>query len=884
MSILIKFKRDAIAGYPASNKLGSYEKPTLAQLKNDIITDIFKGVIKNPAFTAIHVDSDGETLITIDSEKDLETALKARPTGQGTFTMIVTEKPAATIVPPTERPTPPQKKLAIGKPLSASAAPFIPPSGSAGTPPGTPSNISENPPTVNADRSLSRSPTPLNGTEKPQGNVQTTRKHKLNARFIQHTAIDDVNTTMYPGVKFLKTWKFKNDGDFPWPKNILLIFVSVKTGDQMGAPDELPVSFEEEIEIGKEADVTVPLIAPRKPGSYTGFWKLASEDGTKFGQRIRAKITVIKLPEENAIMNNEQNLDEKKKHLMYFFPNQARKIDDLVDYFLKGIGPTTATPSLNMVLDGHFKKDDGNRYTMKEIIHYAHIGSSLKENPNLDPWSEALRLLNEPTPSSAAPRSQIIPTAGNVSHVAIPELKARFVEHVTCNGDSTIMYPGIKFFKTWKLRNEGELNWPKTIRLLFVSKQTGDQMGGPEELPVFFPEEIEKDQEIDITVPLIAPAEEGKYKGFWKLADTKGKKFGDRLPVEITVEKLPKESALMNDAQPRDEKKKHLKRLFPNKASDIDNLVDYFLEAIDFNGPTTATPTLDMVLEGHFKKDDGNRYTMDEIIHYAHVGYTMNENRTPYPWTETSTPSSTMNRASRSHIIPTAGNVRTVAIPQLNARFVKDVTCEGESSFMYPGMKFFKIWRFRNDGGLKWPRMVHVAFVSKLEGNQMGGPDELPVYFPEQIEKGKEIDIRVPLIAPAKPGKFKGTWKLLDETKKKFGQQFSVEINVEEFPKKSVLMNDEQTLDEKKTHLKLLFPTRNHQSDNLVDDFLNGIEFEGSTTDTPSLDMVLDGRFTKSNGKRYTMEEIIHFMHVGISVHENRTYYPWAEDSLLPKE
>lgn len=126
------------------------------------------------------------------------------------------------------------------------------------------------------------------------------------------------------------------------------------------------------------------------------------------------------------------------------------------------------------------------------------------------------------------------------------------------------------------------------------------------------------------------------------------------------------------------------------------------------------------------------------------------------------------------------GNVRSVAMPKLNARFVKHTTCDDESSIYAPGQEFFKTWRFRNDGGLKWPKMIHLLFVSKLTGDSMGGPEDLPIFFPEPIELNAEVDISVPLIAPEKSGEYTGFWKLADETGKKFGQRVRVRIHVTE--------------------------------------------------------------------------------------------------------
>lgn len=143
------------------------------------------------------------------------------------------------------------------------------------------------------------------------------------------------------------------------------------------------------------------------------------------------------------------------------------------------------------------------------------------------------------------------------------------------------------------------------------------------------------------------------------------------------------------------------------------------------------------------------------------------------------------SHASPLSLLPTPlptlqNNVRRPAMPKLNARFVKHTTCDDESSIYAPGQEFFKTWRFRNDGGLKWPKMIQLLFVSKLTGDQMGGPEVLPIFFPEQIAINAEIDISVPLIAPEKTGEYTGFWKLADESGKKFGQRVRVRIHVAE--------------------------------------------------------------------------------------------------------
>jgi hypothetical protein len=77
---------------------------------------------------------------------------------------------------------------------------------------------------------------------------------------------------------FTKTWRIKNSGDCAWEENTALVFDS---GEVMDGPGELPLGYR--VEPGEEAVISVDLLAPQKPGKYTGYWKLRSQNGAAFG-------------------------------------------------------------------------------------------------------------------------------------------------------------------------------------------------------------------------------------------------------------------------------------------------------------------------------------------------------------------------------------------------------------------------------------------------------------------------------------------------------------------------------------------------------------------------------------------------------------------------
>lgn len=85
--------------------------------------------------------------------------------------------------------------------------------------------------------------------------------------------------------------------------------------------------------------------------------------------------------------------------------------------------------------------------------------------------------------------------------------------------------------KTWRLRNAGTLAWPADSQLIFVSRR-GDNLNGPERV---FVGAVEPQQEVDVSVTFITPAEPGRYIGYYRMATADGAKFGKRVWVSFVV-------------------------------------------------------------------------------------------------------------------------------------------------------------------------------------------------------------------------------------------------------------------------------------------------------------------------------------------------------------
>ena len=149
-----------------------------------------------------------------------------------------------------------------------------------------------------------------------------------------------------------------------------------------------------------------------------------------------------------------------------------------------------------------------------------------------------------PLPPTAIPTSTPVPA----TNTPLPTATAvtycdwvSFVKDVTIP-DGTVLTPGTTFTKTWRLRNRGTCTWSPDYMLVFTS---GAQMGGT--TAVRLPGYVGPGQTVDVSVPLVAPEESGKYVGYWMLRNPAGVLFGygDQanqafyVEIKVKVNELP---------------------------------------------------------------------------------------------------------------------------------------------------------------------------------------------------------------------------------------------------------------------------------------------------------------------------------------------------------
>ncbi len=102
--------------------------------------------------------------------------------------------------------------------------------------------------------------------------------------------LDDVNyqdgTEVEAGSVFLKEWEVQNNGSCDWNEKYRLRFVS---GDQMGAPDSVPIPS---VIVGSKGKLSVELQASKEPGTYRSVWKVFGSDNRSFGETVYVEIVV----------------------------------------------------------------------------------------------------------------------------------------------------------------------------------------------------------------------------------------------------------------------------------------------------------------------------------------------------------------------------------------------------------------------------------------------------------------------------------------------------------------------------------------------------------------------------------------------------------------
>lgn len=106
-------------------------------------------------------------------------------------------------------------------------------------------------------------------------------------------------TVFQPGEKFSKTWKVANTGTCEW----LYLYRPVLSGGEV--MDGSASAVGRKVAPGEWQRITVSFTAPKKPGTYVGYWRMGDQSGHAFGSTLTVSIVVgapTKTPKPTAIV------------------------------------------------------------------------------------------------------------------------------------------------------------------------------------------------------------------------------------------------------------------------------------------------------------------------------------------------------------------------------------------------------------------------------------------------------------------------------------------------------------------------------------------------------------------------------------------------------
>jgi polar amino acid transport system substrate-binding protein len=116
--------------------------------------------------------------------------------------------------------------------------------------------------------------------------------------YVQDLSYDDKNLTapptVQPGQAFVKSWRIKNTGTCTWTPLYYLDFNYGNNGQSAMSGVATPLT--KNVNPGETYDMSVNLVAPKDPGTYTAVWNMHNAEGAAFGESLWVAITVPGTP------------------------------------------------------------------------------------------------------------------------------------------------------------------------------------------------------------------------------------------------------------------------------------------------------------------------------------------------------------------------------------------------------------------------------------------------------------------------------------------------------------------------------------------------------------------------------------------------------------
>jgi hypothetical protein len=664
------------------------------------------------------------------------------------------------------------------------------------------------------------------------------------AQFIADVTVPD-GTNVLPGLTFAKTWRLKNVGTCTWSTAYALVFAS---GNQLGGAS--PVNLPGSVGPGQSVELSVSLTAPTAAGHYIGYWQLRNASGALFGIGANANkawwvdinvlpattfavaydfasnycaatwyslqgglpcpgtdgnpggfvLKVDKPQLENGTFATESGLilapqnayngdihgafpafrvqhgDRFRSVVSCAYGATGCFVTFRLDYQIDS-GPVNAFWSLRKKFDGTvFRTDvDLSALAGQDVKFILTVLATGPATADRAVWSNPIIARSGPLPPASCDRAQF------VSDVTVP--------------DGKTFAPGAPFTKTWRLKNVGTCTWSPSYAMVF---DTGDKMGGPDLLNL--PTAVSPGQTVDLSVNLTAPTAAATYRGYWKLKNAGGARFGigtsgtqswwvdirvagpsvgrsydfgtASSPLASGYTRVTESTAFTSagygwidtsglESRDRAAVPDALRRDFvmhssAARAFKVDLPSGAYAVTVTMGDNDFAHDNMLVKVNGSTVLGDVDTAAGAYSINTFNVTASTGSLALEFSDAGGSDPTWVVNAVSiLPGPVPSAGCDR--------AQFVADVTVP-DGSVYAPGARFDKIWRLKNVGTCTWTTSYAMVFGT---GEKMLGPDSVPL--PGAVEPGKTVDMLVHLTAPATAGSYRGYWKFQNASGVPFG-------------------------------------------------------------------------------------------------------------------
>ena len=184
--------------------------------------------------------------------------------------------------------------------------------------------------------------------------------------------------------------------------------------------------------------------------------------------------------------------------------------------------PVTVEENLPMELASTRVDDAGTPLSLVALLSKPEKSPRLGVHDGISPGRLLSQLLDSSTSSLSSP------VDSNINISEDTPLRASFVVDNNIP-DGQIFPPGAEFVKSWRMRNDGPGPWPADTELVFVA---GDKLmiDTSERFKVG---SVQPGEEVDVwTGEMKAPDVPGKYISYWRLCDSRGRRFGHSIWIE----------------------------------------------------------------------------------------------------------------------------------------------------------------------------------------------------------------------------------------------------------------------------------------------------------------------------------------------------------------